>query len=59
MKEYLLYFYHIETGEYLFKKEPQNHPNGQPILDVLGATHTKPPQAKGNRIPKWTGNQGY
>lgn len=57
MTTYLLHFYDLETGEYLFSKEPQKTPNGEPILDVLGATHIPPPKLKEKTAAQWTGKQ--
>lgn len=57
MKQYILYHFDLESGEFLYAKEPQKTPDGQPILDVLGATHVEPLPHKEGKALKWTGKQ--
>lgn len=57
MKQYILYFFDLETGEFLYEKSPQYTPDGQPILDVLGATYVEPLKPKEGKAQKWTGKQ--
>lgn len=57
MKQYMLYFFDLGSGEFLYAKEPQKTPAGDPILDVLGATPIKPLPPKEEKALKWTGKQ--
>lgn len=51
-----LYQYDSKTGEFLHSRPAQTRPNGDPILDVLGATSTVPPAGiPAKHVARWTG----
>ena len=50
-----LYKYDLKTGEFTGKMEAQKRPNGQDIVDVIGATVQQPPQAGEKQAARWTG----
>lgn len=50
-----LYQYDSKTGEFLHPRPAQTRPNGDPILDVLGATPTAPPaDIPAKHVACWT-----
>ena len=50
-----LYKYDLKTGEFTGEMEAQKRPNGQDIVDVIGATVQQPPQAGEKQAARWTG----
>lgn len=50
-----LYKYSLKTGEFTGEMEAQKRPNGQDIVDVIGATVQQPPQAGEKQAARWTG----
>lgn len=53
-----LYQYDSNTGEFLHSRPAQTRPNGDAILDVLGATPTAPPaDIPAKRVARWTGKK--
>lgn len=50
-----LYQYDTKTGEFLHPRPAQTRPNGDPILDVIGATPTPPPaDIPAKHVARWT-----
>ncbi len=50
-----LYKYGLKTGEFTGEMESQKRPNGQDIIDVIGATVKQPPQTGEKQAARWTG----
>lgn len=51
-----LYTYSLTTGEHTGEREAQMRPNGEPILDAIGATPTAPPaDVPSGHAARWTG----
>ena len=50
-----LYKYDLKTGEFTGEMEAQKRPNGQDIVDVIGATVQQPPQTGEKQAARWTG----
>lgn len=51
-----LYRYDLKTGEFTGEMEAQKRPNGQDIVDVIGATVQQPPQTGEKQAARWTGD---
>lgn len=51
-----LYKYDLKTGEFTGEMEAQKRPNGQDIVDVIGATVQQPPQTGEKQAARWTGD---
>lgn len=50
-----LYTYDLKTGEFTGEMEAHKRPNGQDIVDVIGATVQQPPQTGEKQAARWTG----
>lgn len=50
-----LYKYDLKTGEHIGDMEAQKRPNGQDIVDVIGATTQEPPVVGEKQAARWTG----
>lgn len=54
----MLYQYDSKTGEILHQRPAQTRPNGDAIIDVLGATSEAPPtDIPAKSVARWTGEE--